>query len=189
MKRIRSNYHTLHDPKLRRAIIANCNQETLKSICECALNVLLGNIPLSACSKRKLRTYNSSILKVAYNSLSLSAKRKVIGQRGGFLLPLLSAILPTLAGLLFRSRYLCYIKVSGLARGFSEIQAQYKQSPWKNSEDSLMKKRRKLPPQNDYDNWIKMSEEDVTGKAQLKDIAMFMKRALPEKPQPTVPKF
>ena len=52
-----------------------------------------------------------------------------------------------------------------------------------------MKKRRKLPPQNDYDNWIKMSEEDVTGKAQLKDIAMFMKRALPEKPQPTVPKF
>ena len=47
----RSTYHGLHvpkvsDPKLRKAIIAKCKQEILKSICECALNVLRGNIPL-----------------------------------------------------------------------------------------------------------------------------------------------
>jgi hypothetical protein len=38
--------------------------------------------------------------------------------------------------------------------------------------------KRKLP-QNDYDNWINLSgklrEEDITRKAQLKDITKFMK--------------
>ena len=90
MKRIRSTYHTLHvleeaDPKLRKAIIVNCNQDTLKGICECALNFLSGYIPLSACSKRMLRTYKNSLLKVAQKIVSLSAKRKVISKRGGFL--------------------------------------------------------------------------------------------------------
>ena len=45
--------------------------------------------------------------------------------------------------------------------------------------------KRKLP-QGDYDKWIKMirklREEDVTRKAQLKDIAKFMKQVLPERP-------
>ena len=68
------------------------------------LECLRGNIPLSTCGKRKLRTHKYSIRKVPEKRLSLSAKRGVLGQRGGFLLPLLSAILPTLAGLLFRSR-------------------------------------------------------------------------------------
>ena len=105
MKRIQSTYHILRvlkkaDPKFRQAIIANCNREIMKSICECA--VLRGNIPLSDCSKRKLRAYKNSLRKVADKSASLAAKRKVISQRCGFLLPLLSAILLTLAGL-FRS--------------------------------------------------------------------------------------
>ena len=46
------------------------------------------------------------------------------------------------------------------------------------------------PPQSDYDKWIKLRErlreEDVTRKAQLKDIAKFIKQVLP---QPTVHKF
>jgi hypothetical protein len=104
MKRIRSTYHNTQvlksaDPNLRKAIIANCNQEILKSICDSALNVLRGNIPLSACRKRKLRTYQDRIRKVADKSVYLSAMRKVINQRGGLLLQLLSAILPTLARL------------------------------------------------------------------------------------------
>jgi hypothetical protein len=108
MRRIRSTYHTLEvlksaDPKLRKAIFANCNKETLKGICECALNVLHGNIPLTACGKRKLQKHKSSLRKPADGHVSLSAKWKVISQRW-IMLPLLSAILPTLAGLLFRSR-------------------------------------------------------------------------------------
>ena len=45
-------------------------------------------------------------------------------------------------------------------------------------------------PQSDFDKWIKLSgklrEEDVTRKAQLKDIAKFMKQFLPE---PAVQRF
>ena len=45
--------------------------------------------------------------------------------------------------------------------------------------------KRKLP-RSDYDKWIKLSgklrEEDVTRKAQLKDIEKFMKQVLPEHP-------
>jgi len=52
------------------------------------------------------------------------------------------------------------------------------------------RKRKKLPPQHAYDKWIKMSkrirEEDVTRKAQLKDVAKFLKQLLPS---PTVQNF
>ena len=104
MKRIRTTYHLLNrlkaaDPKLRKAIIVNRNQETMKSNYEFALNVLRGNIPRNACIKRKLQTYKNSLCKVADKSVSLSAEWKLKIQRCGFLLPMLSAILPTLAGL------------------------------------------------------------------------------------------
>ena len=108
MKHIRSTYHTLHDlkaadPKLRKATIAKCNQNTLKSMCKCALNVVHGNIPLSACTKRKLKNYKNRVRKVADMSISLR-QSKVYRSWGGFLLPLLSVILPAIAGLIFRSR-------------------------------------------------------------------------------------
>ena len=160
MKWIRSTYYTLHvlkaaDPKLRKAIIANCSQETLKRIWECALNVFRGNIPPSACSKRKVRMYMNSIRKVADKSISVSAKRKVIGQRRGLLLPLLSAILSTPAGLVFRLRLLCYIKCvwppPKLFRNTSSQQVPY---------SSKIKRKicMKLPPQSAYDKLINVSE-------------------------------
>jgi hypothetical protein len=37
-------------PKLRKANISNCDPNLLKSISECALNVLHGNVNLSGCS-------------------------------------------------------------------------------------------------------------------------------------------
>jgi len=50
---------------------------------------------LTPCQKRKLRKADKRV--------SLSAKKKSIVQRGGFLLPLLGAVLPTNASLLFKS--------------------------------------------------------------------------------------
>ena len=46
MKRLRSNYHTLHvlktaTPKLRKAIVSNYDRELVHSICKCVLN---GNV-------------------------------------------------------------------------------------------------------------------------------------------------
>ena len=109
MRRIKDNYHTLQAlknarPKIRKAINSNCNKGLLNSISKCVLNVLNGNIPLSNCAKRKLKKYKSSLRSLADRRLHRSAKRKIIVQRGGFLLPLLSDVLPTLASLLFRTR-------------------------------------------------------------------------------------
>ena len=109
LKRIKANYHTLQvlknaRPKLRKAVISNCNKDLLNSISECVLNVLNGNIRLSDCAKRKLKKYKSSLRSLADRRLPRSAKTKIIVQRGGFLLPLLSAVLPTLASLVFQTR-------------------------------------------------------------------------------------
>lgn len=107
MRRIKANYHALHvlknaRPKLRKAIVSNCNKDLLNSICECVLNVLNGNIRISDCTKRKLRKFRTSLRSLIDKRRPLVSKRRVIQQRGGFLLPLLSAVLPALAGLLFR---------------------------------------------------------------------------------------
>jgi hypothetical protein len=109
MKRRKLNYHALQvlraaKPKLRKALISNCDRDLVLSICECILNVLSGNIKLSKCVKRKLRKHKATLRKDADKRVSLASKKKVIVQRGGFLLPLLGAVLPTLASLIFRPR-------------------------------------------------------------------------------------
>jgi len=108
MKRIRSNYHALQvlktaDPKLREAILANCKGELVKNLRECSLNLLRGNVKLTPCQKRKLRKYRVHLRKVADKRVSLTSKKKAIVQRGDFLLPVLGAVLPTIASLLFKS--------------------------------------------------------------------------------------
>jgi hypothetical protein len=102
MKRIKSNYHHLQVLKrakqqLRKAIIKNCNSELVKTISECVLNVLCGNLQLTACQKKRLRKFKVPLRAVADRSVSLASKKKFINQRGGFIIPLLSAILPILA--------------------------------------------------------------------------------------------
>jgi hypothetical protein len=102
----RSNYHILRVhktacPKLRKAIISNCNKDLQNSISECILNVLKGNIKLSDCSKQTSK-HKSRLPSLVDNRLPLSAKKRIIIQRGGFLLPLLTAVLTTLASLIFR---------------------------------------------------------------------------------------
>jgi len=109
MKRIKSNYHTLQvlktaQPKLRKAIFSNSNRELVNCISECILNNLNGNLKLTDCSKRKLRKHKTVLRKFADKQVSASFKKRLINQRGGFLLPLLSAVLPTLANLLFKPR-------------------------------------------------------------------------------------
>ena len=106
IKRIRSNYHSLPilkdaRPKLRRAILAHSDGELINSVGECALNVLQVNVKLSKCAKRKLRTFRRQLRTVADRHVPLARKKKVIIQSGGFLVPLLSAVLPTIASLVY----------------------------------------------------------------------------------------
>ena len=62
MKRIKSNFYKLHalkdaKPKLRKAIISNCDKELIHTISDCALNVLRGNVNLTDCQKKRLRKF------------------------------------------------------------------------------------------------------------------------------------
>ena len=96
---MRSNYHALHvlktaTPKLRKAIDSNCDRELVHSICECVLN----GVRLSHCVTRKHRTV---LRNVAERPVPQSGK-KLIVQRGGFLLPLLDAVLIAINTLIFK---------------------------------------------------------------------------------------
>jgi len=107
MKRIKSNYHALQvlktaHPKLRKAILANSKSELVKTLSECSLNLLRGNVKLTPCQKKKLRKHRVHLRKLADKRVSISSKKKAIVQRGGFLLPLLGAVLPTIASLIFK---------------------------------------------------------------------------------------
>jgi hypothetical protein len=80
MKSIKSNYHHLQQlktakPQLRKATIKNCNTELGKTISECVLNVLRGNLQLTACQKR-LRTFEVPQRAVANRNVSLKKKKK-----------------------------------------------------------------------------------------------------------------
>ena len=93
MKRVKTNYHTLQvlnsaDLKLHKANISKCNKELVNCVSECVLNVLNGNIKLTVCVMRKLQKHKAALRKVSERRVPLSAKKKLIVQRGEFLLPL-----------------------------------------------------------------------------------------------------
>jgi len=76
MKRVKSNYHTLHvlktaEPRLRKPIISNCNKELVNCISEIVFNVLNGNIRLSGCNTRKVQKHKAALRKVVDRHMSL----------------------------------------------------------------------------------------------------------------------
>ena len=90
-------------PKLRKAILSNCNKVLVNTISESVFKVLKGNLKLAECQK-KLENFRVQFHSVVRRRVSLSVYKKLINQRGRFLMPLLSAILPNVASLIFRSR-------------------------------------------------------------------------------------
>jgi hypothetical protein len=105
-----SSYHILNVlktacPKLGKVIISHCDKCLGNDINECILNVLKGNIKLTGCSKRMLKKYKNVLRTLVDKSRPLSTKKRLIIQKGGFLLPLLTAVLPTLASLIFQKSF------------------------------------------------------------------------------------
>ena len=106
MRRIKSNFHKLHTlkdahPKLRKAIISNCDTDLVNCVSECALNLLHGNVELSDCARKKLRKYRRQLRTVVDRRVRMARKKTLIIQRGGFLVRLLTVVLPTLASLIY----------------------------------------------------------------------------------------
>jgi hypothetical protein len=90
--------------KLRKKVLQKVNSQCIKAICECCLNTLKGNVPLSEHQKKSLSRHKSTLRKLQNRKLSLLKKRKLIIQKGGFLNVLLPAALSVITGLIHGSR-------------------------------------------------------------------------------------
>ena len=92
----------------RRALIRTADASLVRQICECALNILHGNIPLTKTHKSRLRKHANTLRKLASHSqkskdsrarqYSFNSKKKLLLQRGGgaFLPALLAPLITSL---------------------------------------------------------------------------------------------
>ena len=80
LKKHASTLKLLHKakPSLRKAIISNGNDELIRCICECALNVLQGHAPISQQHKNCLSRHKKGLRKLTDRKVSLKNKRKII---------------------------------------------------------------------------------------------------------------
>lgn len=87
-------------PSVRRVIVNNAGSDFINALCEIALNVLRGNIPLSDKQYNQLKKKKKSIKLITVKGVKLAKKKKTINQTGGFLLPLLGAAIPFIFSLI-----------------------------------------------------------------------------------------
>ena len=90
-------------PRARGVIVNNTSPDFLNALCEIALNVLRGNIPLSSTQYKLLKKKKKVIRLIADKKVKHLKKKKTITQTGGFLLPLLGAAIPFIASLINRN--------------------------------------------------------------------------------------
>ncbi len=85
-------------PSAAKSIIKTCDKDLMNVFCECALNVLKGNVPLNKNQKQRLSVHKTSLRALTNKKHSLK-KKKALLQKGGFLSALLGPIIGILSGL------------------------------------------------------------------------------------------
>ena len=78
-------------PKMCKAIIQAADHELITCLCECAQNILNGNVPLCKCHLKHLQRYQKDVRHLVKKRTSKHRKKKIL-QRGGFLSALLAPI-------------------------------------------------------------------------------------------------
>ena len=86
-------------PKAVKTVLKDAPKDLLCCLCECALNILKGNIKLTPVQKRALYRHRQKLRALVAKKTS-SKKRKQILQKGGFIGALLKPVLGVLGGLL-----------------------------------------------------------------------------------------
>jgi hypothetical protein len=89
-------------PAQRKVILRTANPDFINSLCEIALNILQGKIPLTPQQHIKLRRRKKDLRILANKNVLISKKKRLINQTGGFLLPLLSVAIPLFTSLFSR---------------------------------------------------------------------------------------
>lgn len=85
---------------LRKQLYKKINARTIKAISECCLNLLAGNIDLTAYQKKELKKHKHTLRHIAKKRNSLFSKKKLIIQKGGFLNFLIPAAISTISALI-----------------------------------------------------------------------------------------
>ena len=82
--------------KKQQHILKVAGPDLVKAICDCALNVLRGTIPITSDQKKKLRPFKNVLRSLADPKKTVASKKKLLVQRGGsplMLIPLLAPII------------------------------------------------------------------------------------------------
>ena len=84
-------------PKIRNAILKNCENDLIHIICDCVYNVVKGNLPGVTQEKvNKLSHHKTSLIKLS-KKVPIKEKRKILIQKDGgflpFLLPLVASLI------------------------------------------------------------------------------------------------
>ena len=103
--RLKRNFQALNSlyqasPGERKVILRKAPTDLILAICEIALNLLRGNIPLTAQQYRQLKRRKKTIKLFANKRTTVESKRKAVNQSGGFLHPLLSVAVPFISSLI-----------------------------------------------------------------------------------------
>jgi hypothetical protein len=84
-------------PSKRKALIAKCTPQLIDCISECALNCLNNALPMKKRHFERLKRHKKNLRLVARKSTSRKIKKKTLSQTGGFIVPLLTAVLTAIA--------------------------------------------------------------------------------------------
>ena len=87
-------------PPQRRLLLQTASDELILTLCEVALNILRGTIPLTSAQYKKLEKKKTAIKFIADKKIGVLKKRRAINQEGGFILPLLSVAIPFISSLI-----------------------------------------------------------------------------------------
>lgn len=86
----------------RKSLIKNCSPQMVDCISECALNCLNNGVPLRPAQFAKLRRFKKVLRKIASRKVSRKKKIKTLTQTGGFIGPLLAAVVTAVASNILR---------------------------------------------------------------------------------------
>ena len=78
-------------PHMCKAIIGAADHDLIKCLCECAQNILKGNVPMDKHHLKKLKRYRTDVRNLAQRRTAKHTKKKIL-QKGGFLPALLAPI-------------------------------------------------------------------------------------------------
>ena len=79
-------------PKLRKMLIAHAPDHVLLAICECALNVLKGVIPLTPSQKKQMAGYKTHLRSLTNKKISKKRKKQYLTQKGGGVPPVINTL-------------------------------------------------------------------------------------------------